>query len=188
MLKKAARQELRRRLNALQPEAVQKLSLAVCDLLFQQREYREANTLMIFLSTPHEVDTAPIARHAWSNYKTVVAPRVSWEQRRMLPIEIKSLTSDVQTGVLGIREPADGMPIPVGEIDLVIVPGLGFDTAGNRLGRGRGFYDRFLSHRDCAAVTCGVAFELQVLPEVPVEDNDICMNMLVTDRSVRRFR
>ncbi len=105
----------------------------------------------------------------------------------MLPIQIDSLSDDLSESILGIREPADGMPIPLANIDMVIVPGLGFDTKGNRLGRGRGFYDRFLAHRDWAGVACGLALEDQVLDEVPVTDHDAKINMLVTDKAVRRF-
>jgi 5-formyltetrahydrofolate cyclo-ligase len=105
----------------------------------------------------------------------------------MLPIEVKSLASNVQPGALGVREPVDGVPTPIFDIDLVIVPGLGFDESGNRLGRGRGFYDRFLSHREFRGVACGLAYEQQVLPEVPVDETDFLMDMLVTDQKVRRY-
>src|SRR5262249_32198383 len=123
----------------------------------------------------------------WRDIKRVLAPRVSWEQRRMLPIEINSLTSDIHEGNMGIREPLEGMPIPVFEIDLVIVPGLGFDEKGNRLGRGRGFYDRFLSHRDFRGVSCGLGLEDQVVEDVPAFEFDVRVDMLVTDAKVRRF-
>ena len=106
----------------------------------------------------------------------------------MLPTEINSLTSDVCNGVIGVPEPVDGLPLPVADIDLVIVPGLAFDKSGNRLGRGRGLYDRFLAHRDFRGVACGLALEEQMVPEVPLEEIDVRVNMLVTDARVRRFK
>jgi len=69
----------------------------------------------------------------------------------------------------------------------VIVPGIGFDLQGNRLGRGRGVYDRFLAHRDWAGVACGLALEEQVLDSVPVSEHDMKIQMLVTDAAVHRF-
>lgn len=188
MRKKLLRQELREKLAAVPLGVLHERSLAACRLLFQQPEYRRASVVMIFLSVAHEVDTAPLALRAWEDSKRVLAPRVSWEQRRMLPIEIKSLTSDVQDGLMGIREPVEGMPIPVADIDLVVVPGLAFDAEGNRLGRGRGFYDRFLSHRDYRAVSCGLALEEQVVDSVPHDANDARVHLLVTDTQVRRFK
>jgi 5-formyltetrahydrofolate cyclo-ligase len=105
----------------------------------------------------------------------------------MLPIEISSLSDDLSESPLGIREPAKGMPIPLGSIDMVVVPGLGFDEMGNRIGRGRGFYDRFLAHRDWNGVACALALEMQVIQSVPVVEKDRKVDMLVTEECVRRF-
>lgn len=105
----------------------------------------------------------------------------------MMPVEIKSLDSDVRPGPMGIREPIQGPPLPIAEIDLVLVPGLGFDEQGNRLGRGRGFYDRFLSHADFQGVTCAFALERQVVEHVPHDAHDVRVQMLVTEERVRRF-
>ena len=142
---------------------------------------------MIFLSLPTEVDTTPVALRAWQERKRVLAPKVSWNQRRMLPVEIRSLTDDVAETNMGIREPAAGQPFPIAHIDLVIVPGIGFDEFGNRLGRGRGFYDRFLAHPEFEGVSCALALELQVTTTVPVGPLDRAVDMLVTDQTVRRF-
>jgi 5-formyltetrahydrofolate cyclo-ligase len=104
---------------------------------------------MLYLSTPTEVETAPLALRCWQEGKTVVVPKVSWDQRRMLPVEITSLnTEGITTTGPGIREPIAGKPIPTEYIDLVVVPGLGFSPTGHRIGRGMGFYDRFLAQVD----------------------------------------
>jgi 5-formyltetrahydrofolate cyclo-ligase len=89
---------------------------------------------------------------------------------------------------MGLREPVAGAPIPISIIDLVVVPGLAFDKSGNRLGRGRGFYDRFLAHPEFTGLTSAFAFEEQFLPEIPVDPLDRSVDMLVTDKKVRRFR
>jgi len=186
-VKKELRAKLRAMLGGLSPAEIRERSLAVAGLLFQQPEYKRAEILMLFLSLPNEVDTTPIALRAWQDRKRVLAPKVSWEQRRMLPIEITSLADGLTHSSLGIREPLDGVPIPMADIDLVIVPGLGFDPLGNRLGRGRGFFDRFLAHKDFKGVSCAVAFEEQFVDHVPVGPEDIPVDMLVTDKQVRRF-
>jgi len=185
--KRALRQQIRQLLEALPPEELTRRSAAACALVCEQPEYRQADVLMLFLSTPHEVDTSQLAIRAWADQKRVLAPRVTWDQRRMLPIEIQSLATGVEVGYMGIREPVEGMPVPVSDIELVIVPGLAFDEQGNRLGRGRGFYDRFLSHPDFRGVSCGLAFEQQVLPTIPAGPGDVRVQMLVTDLQVRRF-
>jgi 5-formyltetrahydrofolate cyclo-ligase len=186
-MKKELREKLRAILNEISPQEMQRRSAAAANLLFQQPEYANAEIVMTFLSLPNEIDTAPICLRAWQDRKRVLAPKVSWEQRRMLPIEIHSLASGVLQSPLGIREPADGVPIPVADIDLIIVPGLGFDPFGNRLGRGRGFFDRFLAHKDFCGISCGLAFEAQFVDQVPSGPHDIPVDMLVTDQHVRRF-
>ena len=142
---------------------------------------------MLYLSTPTEVDTSPLALKAWQAGKTVVVPKVSWDQRRMLPVEITSLNDHMTTSGPGVREPIDGKPVPVDFIDLVVVPGLGFTEKGYRIGRGMGFYDRFLAQSEFIGISCGLAFDEQIVPELPVLDHDIPLSMLVTDRGIRRF-
>jgi 5-formyltetrahydrofolate cyclo-ligase len=104
-------------------------------------------------------------------------------------VEIHSLTDGLTTTGPGIREPADdvGKPIPVNLIDLVLVPGLGFTNTGYRIGRGMGFYDRFLAQPEFNGTSCGLAFHEQIVDELPVLDHDVPLSMLVTDRGVRRF-
>ena len=106
----------------------------------------------------------------------------------MMPVEIRSLTDDLTVSQMGIREPVAGIPFPISMIDMVIVPGLGFDEYGHRLGRGRGFYDRFLAHPEFKGVACGLAFEEQMAASVPVGPLDCHVDMLITDAKVRRFK
>lgn len=186
-MKKELRSKLRAELAALAPEDIQRQSHRAAELLFQQPEYRRAEIMMIYLSLPHEADTMPIVLQAWQDRKKVVAPQVLWESRQMMPIEVRNLDEDIGNNQFGIREPIRGMPIPIELIDLVIVPGLGFDPFGNRLGRGRGFYDRFLGKPGFHAVTCGFALELQIVDNIPAAHHDVKVRMLVTNEQVRRF-
>lgn len=188
MTKKELRQQLRDLLGGISPEELADRSSKACNLLLTTREYKRAEVILVFLSLRTEIDTTNIVLHAWRDMKRVLAPKVSWEQRRMLPVELRSLSSDdISETTLGIREPAQGLPFPVANIDMIIVPGLGFDKQGNRIGRGRGFYDRFLAHRDWKGVSCGLGFEEQVVEEVPRQEHDMQIDMLVTDATIRRF-
>jgi len=162
-------------------------SVAACRHIIDSPEFAAARVVMLYLSMPTEVDTAPLALRSWQDGKTVVVPKVSWDQRRMLPTEITSLHGHVTTAGTGVREPVDGKPMPLDMIDLVIVPGLGFTNTGYRIGRGMGFYDRFLAQNDFIGLSCGLAFEEQFVPSLPVLDHDMPLSMLVTDRGIRRF-
>ena len=186
-----AKQELRQRLRQtvarIPADQIGTRSLRVAHRLFEQPEYVRAEAIMVFLSLPSEIETTPIVLRAWQDSKRVLAPKVSWNQRRMLPLEFRSLTEDLVSSSMGIREPIAGIPFPIPLIDLVIVPGLGFDEYGHRVGRGRGFYDRFLANTDFRGVACGLAFTEQIVPAIPAGPLDRPVDMLITDETVRRF-
>ncbi|HXE55591.1 MAG TPA: 5-formyltetrahydrofolate cyclo-ligase [Tepidisphaeraceae bacterium] len=185
--KAAIRKRLREIVAALSETERHQKSITACSLVAASPEFAAARVVMLFLSTPHEIDTASLALKSWQAGKTVVVPKVSWDQRRMLPVEISSLTTSMTTSGPGVREPVSGQPIPVGFIDLVIVPGLGFSSDGHRIGRGMGFYDRFLAQPEFLGVSCGLAFDEQIVPELPVLDHDMPLSMLASDRGIRRF-
>jgi 5-formyltetrahydrofolate cyclo-ligase len=185
--KPAIRRMLREKLAAIPLVQRHAKSVAACSLVTGIPEFTQARVVMLYLSTEEEVDTCPLALRCWQEGKTVVVPKVSWDQRRMLPVEISSLQTGMTSTGPGIREPIAGKPIPTDLIDLVIVPGIGFTATGHRLGRGMGFYDRFLAQPDFIGRTCGLAFEEQIIDTVPVLDHDIPLSMLVTDRGIRRF-
>ena len=142
---------------------------------------------MIFLSLRNEVDTSVAVTRALDEGKTVVVPRVVWEARRLVPIVLSGLDCPMQTDHYGLREPIETEPISPDKIDLVVTPGLAFDLHGRRLGRGGGFYDRFLKTPSLTAPSCGLALAVQLIDQVPTERHDVTLDMLVTDSGVWRF-
>jgi len=184
MEKVELRRQLQKCLLLLPEERRKDKSRKACANLVSTTQFQEASTVMMYLSLPHEVDTSEAILHAWQLGKTVAVPRISWQQRHMLPVGISSLETGFSTGVGGLRNPVSGVPIPFGEIDLVVSPALGFDRHGNRLGRGGAFYDRFFANDELTASRCGLAFAEQVLDSIPVADGDEPVDFLVTDEGV----
>jgi 5-formyltetrahydrofolate cyclo-ligase len=186
MTKQAVRRQLRDTLGAMSDTDRHAKSVLACRLICASPEFEAARVVMLYLSNSSEVDTASIALRCWQDGKQVVVPKVSWDQRRILPVEISSL-KDGLTTTGPVREPIEGKPIPVDMIDLVIVPGLGFSRTGYRIGRGMGFYDRFLAQPDFLGRSCGLAFSEQVVDKLPVLDHDVPLSMLATDTGICRF-
>jgi 5-formyltetrahydrofolate cyclo-ligase len=186
-VKRKLRTDIRKVLQGIDPTVAHAKSMAACVRLLAQPEFARAKVIMIYLPLPGEVDIGPIALRGWQEEKTITAPKISWDQRHMIPLTIRSLDTGLVTVQKGLREPANGEPVPVELLDLVIVPGLAFDRQGNRLGRGAGFYDRFLGSGYFHGTAVGLAFREQVVDELPTTDNDVPMNMLVTDEEVLRF-
>ena len=152
------RLEMRERLLAIPDEQRIEKSHKACRNLVSTSQFQDASTIMMYLSLPHEVNTSEAILCAWQLGKTVVVPKISWQQRHMIPVQITSLETGFSTDVAGLRNPVTGLPIPFEEIDLVVTPALGFDQHGNRLGRGGSYYDRFFANEKLRAVRGGLAF------------------------------
>jgi 5-formyltetrahydrofolate cyclo-ligase len=184
MDKAQLRRTLLNSLMAIPPDQRDERSRKACRNLVSTKPFQEASTIMMFLSLPHEVDTSEAILHAWQLGKVVAVPKISWEQRHMIPVQISSLETGLSTGASGVRNPVAGVPVPFEEIDLVVTPGLGFDKKGNRLGRGGSYYDRFFANTELKAIRCGLALAEQCMDAVPVVDHDEPVDLLVTDKEI----
>ncbi|MEJ2705012.1 MAG: 5-formyltetrahydrofolate cyclo-ligase [Sedimentisphaerales bacterium] len=187
MDKAQLRRTLLNRLLTIPSEQRDERSRRACRNLASTEQFVAASTVMMFLSLPHEVDTSEAILHAWQLGKVVAVPKISWEQRHMIPVRITSLETGFKTGASGMRNPVAGVPVPFAEIDMVVTPGLGFDRSGNRLGRGGSYYDRFFANADLKAVRCGLALAEQVVETVPTADHDQPVDLLITDEEIVHF-
>jgi len=183
--------ELRRKLMncllAIPSEQRSERSRKACRNLVSTEQFQNASTIMMFLSLPHEVDTSEAILHAWQLGKAVAVPKISWQQRHMIPVRINSLETGFSTGASGLRNPIAGMPVPFGEIDLVVTPALGFDKKGNRLGRGGSYYDRFFVNDELKAARCGFGFAEQIVESIPITEHDVPVDTIVTDEEIIYF-
>ncbi len=175
------------RRDALSPLEIRRRSEAASSRLTELGEFQRARTVVFFLSFGSEIDTLPAVRAALASGTRVAAPRADPDSRGLQPCEIRDIDSDLAPGAYGIREPVDGCrPVPADEIDAVLVPAAVWGEDGYRIGYGGGYYDRFL-RKVPRAVRIGFGLEVQVLPQVPHEEHDLPVDVLVTDTKVRRF-
>jgi 5-formyltetrahydrofolate cyclo-ligase len=190
MTKEQLRLILRKVLSCdMSDEQQQEKSKKACQNLVSTPEFQDASAIMMYLAIPDEADVTDAIISAWREDKTVIVPKVFWKQKSMIPVRIESLEMvPIESAVSGLRNPANGVPVGVEEIDLVIAPGLGFDTKGNRLGRGGAYYDRFFADKKLKAKKCGFAFAEQVVDSVPTTDTDQKIDFLVTDEQIMYFK
>lgn len=146
----------------------------------------QAETILFYLAMKDEVQTEKMIEESLQKGKRVVAPSINWQRKEILPSEIKDLTKDVEIGVLEIPQPKNNLYSPFSpvNIDMVIVPGVVFDRKGNRLGFGGGFYDRFLGKLSDKTELIALAFELQLVDNVPSQSHDIAVDYLITERGI----
>ncbi len=135
--------------------------------------------VLFYAPLPEELDVWQLATKTLAAGKMVALPRFDSAKGTYVACRIQNLTSDLESGRFGIREPKANCPkLALNELDLVLVPGVAFDLQGRRLGRGKGYYDRLLA--TMRGVTCGIAFDQQILSEIPVEPHDLIVNCILT--------
>ena len=175
--KPALRQQIR--------AALDKISLAVrlveshdlCRRL--EPQLQSAHTILFYAPLPDELDVWPLLEKLLKTTKVCALPAFDATARNYSARRVRNLESDIVTGKFGVSEPTAGCEqIPLAQIDLVLVPGVAFDAHGNRLGRGRGFYDRIL--KQIQGVKCGVGYDFQLLESIPSETHDAKVNFIAT--------
>jgi 5-formyltetrahydrofolate cyclo-ligase len=154
-------------------------STQACSLLRRQAVWQRAEAILFYAPMPEELDVWPLLNDALALGRTVALPRFDPAERKYLAAVVRATADDVQVGRFGIREPGPDCGLfAFGRFDLVLVPGVAFDVRGGRLGHGRGYYDQMLPL--VRGMTCGVAFDEQVVDEVPVGPKDVRVRSLVT--------
>lgn len=183
MPKKALRKEIYALRDSLTSAEIAAKSGAVAGQLEKLPFYREAGTIMFFLSFRSEVATRGMVEKNLEQGKRVLAPKMSPRERVLLPSQLLDLEKDLVLGYFDVPEPRPEAlrPVEPAEIDLLIVPGVAFDLRGNRLGYGGGYYDRFFERLRPEVPLVAIAFELQIVPRVPTEPWDRRMDWLVTE-------
>jgi 5-formyltetrahydrofolate cyclo-ligase len=187
MVKSHTRKQVSNFMKSLSKEQLQDKSRQACKKMCATPEFQQASKIMMFLSFEIEVDTSYAIEKALQDGKMVLVPAIDWENQKLIPVILPSLDCEMVYDRYDLRHPAEAKTVAVRDVELIVVPGMGFDLKGNRLGRGGGFYDRLLSHSSFRGVNCGLALEEQIIEKVPVLDHDVPLNMLVTDQAVRRF-
>lgn len=155
-----------------------KADTIICAKVMERPEWKKAEIVCLYFSRPEEVDTKPLLAAALNEKKRVVFPRIEKEQ--LVLHEVCSIRSFVK-GKYGILEPKKSTPVidPV-SIDIFIVPGVAFDENGNRLGRGKGYYDRLLAGIDAPKI--GLAYSFQIVAKLPRSSYDVPMTIVVSEK------
>lgn len=173
MDKKELRKSVKTLVRQLTDEQKHAQSHAVFSYIENTTIFQDSKNVMIFSSLPDELPTHEVIER-WAKVKNVYLPRVSGDDIEVIKYEPGTL----RKGSFNILEPTNDEVINPSILDLVIVPGVAFDREGNRCGRGKGYYDRFLNQTD--AVTIAVCFDCQLVDHLPTEPHDIPAQYIVT--------
>jgi 5-formyltetrahydrofolate cyclo-ligase len=177
--KNAVRAEVRARLKKITSGQREVESAKICELLFQQTIWKKARCVLGFAPLADEPDIWPILARGLAEAKTMGLPRFDEQKKEYVVSRVQNPQTELTPGKFSIREPArHSEPLPLNRLDLILVPGVAFDVLGRRLGRGKGVYDRLLAA--ASGTFCGVAFDEQLVREIPVMAHDISVNRILT--------
>lgn len=177
MEKSEIRAEVRRRIKELTPEQKSLSATKIFTRIEQNQNFAKAECIAIFASMRDEVST-DYALSAWLKMgKRIVVPRVEGDIMRFYDYS----PDRMQTGSFGIEEPIGHHEVSPTEIDLIIVPARAFTRSGERLGRGGGFYDKYMSISGFRAYKIGIAFSIQIFDSLPCDAHDIKVDEVITD-------
>lgn len=139
-------------------------------------------TVFVYMSLPYEVDTSRIINYLTSKGKKVCIPKIV-DRNKMVAKEYKK-DCKIKRNRFGVLEPRDTREVPATDIDVCIIPLLAFDKSLNRIGFGKGYYDRFLREVKPSCLKIGVAYHFQQVSNIPAEKHDIGLDVVITDRFI----
>ncbi len=178
-IKKQLRQQLRAGIQTLSAFQREEASAQACALLQAQPIWKNVRTILFYAPLPSELNIWALVPEALASGKIVLLPKFDPAPNSYSIWRIKNIDTDLLPGRFGINEPSQNCsPFALNQLDLSLIPGIGFDLRGGRLGRGGGFYDRLLAQ--VSGIKCGVAFDEQIAAEIPVEPHDIRLDCILT--------
>lgn len=171
--KNIIRRSMLERLRSQKQSMRLKKSQAIKRKLFLTPEFRKAKLILFYASFDGEVETFNMMKQAKRLGKRIALPAILKKKTKFIPVLVENLVADLTDGPFGIKQPlyAKTRAVPLATIDLAVVPGVAFDKKNNRLGRGKGYYDRFLSRLPAKTPLLGLAFDFQVIDRLPIQKN-----------------
>ena len=171
---------IRRKINAMRRMRSEAERMSAAEEVFERLEktaaFLMAENVLMYHSLPDELSTHAFLKK-WGGKKHFYLPRVNGVNLDILPYD----ESRLELGSFHIEEPTGADTVDPSEIEVIVVPAVAYDRRGNRLGRGKGFYDRLLA--EAKATKIGVGYEFQLMEELPAEEHDVPMDIIITQNT-----
>lgn len=178
LTKKDIRSKMLKRLKTQKEADRDRKSRIIKHRLFSTSVFKKAKVVMFYISFDGEVNTRGMIEAAQRLGKIIAVPVCRGHRMTIRPCVLQDKAA-LGKGPLGVCEPVVKKSISIRKLDLVIVPGVAFDRTGRRLGRGRGCYDHFLSRLPTPKSSIGLAFDFQILPDLPATETDVSVHKVI---------
>lgn len=183
MSKEQIREEMLRKRSLFSEKELQKKNLQIAKNFFLLKEVSDANFFGVYVSFQNEVETRGIIGRILKFHKKVCVPITDFKNKEMHFSELNNI-SDLHENSFGMLEPMNSKKVDPKKIDVFVVPGVAFDSQGNRIGLGKGFYDKFFNNTKTNAKKIALAFDFQIVKKIPVEKFDVKMDLVVTEKEI----
>ncbi|HBY56373.1 MAG TPA: 5-formyltetrahydrofolate cyclo-ligase [Candidatus Atribacteria bacterium] len=176
---------LKKRLS-LSPEEIKNKSHKIFLNLVKTPEFLNSSDIMFYVSTKSEVQTEEMIKSSIMMGKNIFVPIILSDSINLVPSRLIDFDRELAKGKKGIFEPKEEYRrlFPAKDLDLIILPGVAFDTEGNRIGRGLGYYDNFLKGVNPSTNTIALAFEIQIVEKIPTNEKDVPVNKIITEKRI----
>ncbi|MEA1940269.1 MAG: 5-formyltetrahydrofolate cyclo-ligase [Candidatus Caldatribacteriota bacterium] len=171
---------------SLSSKEIERKSSKITEILRDTLEFRNSKDIMFYVATRSEVQTEEIIKKSLLIGKNVSVPIMLNGSNNLSPSVLINFDKELKKRKKGILEPEEKYVrvISPEKLDLIILPGIAFDYKGNRIGRGMGYYDRFLKKINYSAKIIALSFEMQIVDKIPVDANDISVHKIITEKRV----
>ena len=186
IVKNQIREEIAEKFAALSANEIAEKTKAIENRLFDFANFLESKITLLYVNNEHEVLTENILKRAYSYNKIVVLPVYNTENFEMELKKVDNLEKDLNLGPRDILQPDESRckVVPIDKIDIAIIPAVALDEKGGRIGSGKGYYDRLIPRLAITTRKVALAFEEQIIPQVPIESHDKHVDIIITENRV----
>ena len=180
------RHEIATMLQSLSEKVIAEITHGIESRLFDFANFLEARIALLYINNANEVNTHSILRRCFDYNKILVIPLINSNSQEFQLLKIDNLDFDLKPGPNGVLEPdfKRCKAVPIECIDIAIIPGIAFDEKGGRIGSGDGYYDRLIPKLPLTTRKVSLAFDSQILPQVPTESHDKYVDIIITEKRI----
>ena len=173
-------------LAALSEKEIAEKTNAIEKRLFDFANFLEAKVVLLYANNSNEVGTKNILMRTHAYNKIIVLPAFNTETFAMTLMKVDALEKDLTAGPRGVIEPNPDRckVVPIERIDIAIIPAVALDEKGGRIGSGEGYYDRLIPELSITTRKVALAFEEQIIPQIPIESHDKHIDIIITDKRI----
>jgi 5-formyltetrahydrofolate cyclo-ligase len=184
--KSQIREEIAQKFAALSAKEIAEKTAAIENRLFDFANFLESKITLLYVNNEHEVLTENIIKRAYVYNKIVVLPAYNAENFEMELKKVDNIEKDLVPGPRDILQPDESRckDVPIDKIDIAIIPAVALDEKGGRIGSGKGYYDRLIPTLAITTRKVALAFEAQIVPQVPIESHDRHVDIIITENRV----